>query len=581
MEKIKLVIWDLDETFWKGTLSEEGISKVDKNIAIVKELTDRGIINSISSKNDFDQAKQKLEELGIWDYFIFPHINWQPKGQQIKDIIEKAQLRDVNVLFIDDNHMNLKEAKFYNENLNVAEPDILDKLLDIDELHGKDDKTHSRLKQYKILEVKEAEKVNYENNYEFLRDSQISISFIDDLKPHKKRIVELLNRTNQLNFTKRRIGDKDFDELNKNSLECKAIKVYDRFGDYGLVGFYAIDKEKQSLVHFVFSCRVLNLGIEQFLYNYINKPKLEIVGDVSSDLYNGIPDWIEVVGEKAKIGSHEKEPKDKLKVLLKGGCDLEQMVHYLYFHNLEIEKEFNFVTKGNISIHREHTSLLKYSNEEYRSFKDRILKLEIPFIPESAFQTKVYKQDYDVMVYSLLMDYTQNLYLFAEELIVPYGGYYNALEHFSAKNKYKFQENYTHIGQIDKDEFENNLNYILSKVEKPIIFINGAELNIPNQEKKSYERHVYLNQVLDEFINKHNNCYLLDMREIVKDKTQLIDNIRHYKRDVYETMANRLIEMIKEISNNSVELSPQQTKIKLKKFKHELIQKYAKIRERI
>ena len=24
-KNIKLVIWDLDETFWKGTLSEEGI----------------------------------------------------------------------------------------------------------------------------------------------------------------------------------------------------------------------------------------------------------------------------------------------------------------------------------------------------------------------------------------------------------------------------------------------------------------------------------------------------------------------------------------------------------------------------
>ena len=35
MNKIKLVIWDLDETFWKGTLSEEGIEVIEKNILII------------------------------------------------------------------------------------------------------------------------------------------------------------------------------------------------------------------------------------------------------------------------------------------------------------------------------------------------------------------------------------------------------------------------------------------------------------------------------------------------------------------------------------------------------------------
>ena len=48
--KVKLVIWDLDETFWKGTLSEGKVQKVDKNFNIVKSLIDRGIMCSIVSK---------------------------------------------------------------------------------------------------------------------------------------------------------------------------------------------------------------------------------------------------------------------------------------------------------------------------------------------------------------------------------------------------------------------------------------------------------------------------------------------------------------------------------------------------
>ena len=78
MEKIKLVIWDLDETFWKGTLSEGEVEIVKKHVEIVKELARRGIISSISSKNDFEPAKAELEKVGVWDYFIFPLINWNP-----------------------------------------------------------------------------------------------------------------------------------------------------------------------------------------------------------------------------------------------------------------------------------------------------------------------------------------------------------------------------------------------------------------------------------------------------------------------------------------------------------------------
>ena len=50
--KIKLVIWDLDDTFWKGTISEEPVEQISRNIKLVRDLTDRGIVNTICSKND-------------------------------------------------------------------------------------------------------------------------------------------------------------------------------------------------------------------------------------------------------------------------------------------------------------------------------------------------------------------------------------------------------------------------------------------------------------------------------------------------------------------------------------------------
>ena len=110
---IKLVVWDLDETFWQGTVSEEKISLIPEHIQFVKDLTDIGIVNSICSKNDFEVVENALKNAGIRDYFVFPSIDWSAKGHRIKNIIDTMRLRAVNVLFIDDNVQNLEEAKHF------------------------------------------------------------------------------------------------------------------------------------------------------------------------------------------------------------------------------------------------------------------------------------------------------------------------------------------------------------------------------------------------------------------------------------------------------------------------------------
>ena len=46
---IKIIIWDLDDTFWKGTLSEGGISPIAENIELVKNTSVHGVINSIKA----------------------------------------------------------------------------------------------------------------------------------------------------------------------------------------------------------------------------------------------------------------------------------------------------------------------------------------------------------------------------------------------------------------------------------------------------------------------------------------------------------------------------------------------------
>lgn len=69
----------------------------------------------------------------------------------VKNIIEEAQLRAPNVLFLDDNHLNIEEVEYYNKDIHVKLPDFIDNILEHSAFKGKDDSSHSRLKQYKVL----------------------------------------------------------------------------------------------------------------------------------------------------------------------------------------------------------------------------------------------------------------------------------------------------------------------------------------------------------------------------------------------------------------------------------------------
>ena len=112
-ENIKLVIWDLDETFWKGTFSEGPVDVPQENVSLLKNLTDCGIVNSICSKNDAGQVMDFLREANLSAFFVFPSVDWTPKGSRIKQLISDMQLRPANVLFLDDNPSNLGEAEHF------------------------------------------------------------------------------------------------------------------------------------------------------------------------------------------------------------------------------------------------------------------------------------------------------------------------------------------------------------------------------------------------------------------------------------------------------------------------------------
>lgn len=112
LDPVKLVVWDLDDTFWNGTLSEESVTAIPANVELVKRLAARGIVSSICSKNDREAVECELTAMGIWDFFVSPSISFQPKGASIAALIDALQLRSASCVFVDDNPAVLAEAGF-------------------------------------------------------------------------------------------------------------------------------------------------------------------------------------------------------------------------------------------------------------------------------------------------------------------------------------------------------------------------------------------------------------------------------------------------------------------------------------
>ena len=566
-EPIKLLIWDLDDTFWRGTLSEGPVEAVADNLQLVRDTAARGLVHTIVSKNDAAPAEAKLSELGVRELFVFPRISWQPKGPVIQQLLLDMQLRAPNALFLDDNPINRAEAEFYNPGLQTADPAALPTLAPLLRAAGQPDPHFARLEQYRLLERQQQARAAYHDNLAFLRDAQVRVEFREGaaVLPDLARVEELINRSNQLNFTKQRVQKDDLPaRIADPASRWGTVRVRDRFGDYGLVGVYAVNQVDKQLNQFVFSCRILHLGVEQFTYAHLGFPGLEVQGEVATELTTtDRPDWITIEAPAPPLASATAAPA-KLRVLLKGGCDLGQLTPFLQAFQLRVVEEFNYVNENQIPVHVEHTVLLRAGRELPPAAQAQLA--ELPFLGPETFDTKLWSGEYDALVYSPLMDYTQELYREkATGREVPFGGYQNlttvdpaAQAATYARRRFRgmdedflrrFQREFECVGQITPARFRENLRWLRAQVPAavPIFLLNGAEIDVPGSpEVGAAQRHAAMNAVLADFVAEADNCYLLDVRQFVQTPTDVTNNLRHYQRAHYRTLAQSVALLIEQ-----------------------------------
>ena len=277
-DKVKCVVWDLDNTVWDVTLVEtdnsDDLQLKPYVFDTIKALDERGIIQSIASKNDYDNAWPVVEKLGIAEYFIYPQIHWNAKSGSLEQIANNLNIGIDALALIDDNPFERNQVKAALPQVRVYDINEIEMLLqkpEFDVLVTDDSK--NRRMMYKA-EEKRNELIQSADNgdtIEFLKRCNMQIEIFEPKSEEEKlRCYELLVRTNQLNLSGKKYAHEEYEEaLKKDGNTNFSFTCKDDFGSYGIVGFgqYKVENRVLVFTEFAMSCRVAGKYVESALFS--------------------------------------------------------------------------------------------------------------------------------------------------------------------------------------------------------------------------------------------------------------------------------------------------------------------------
>lgn len=275
-DKVKCVVWDLDNTFWDGILIETDdpntLQPFPGVLDMVHKLDEKGILQSIASKNDYAQAWPVLERLGVTEYFLYPQINWGAKSTSIRTIAESLNIGVDTFALLDDSPFERNQVSAMLPQVRTYDPVELGGLTDRPEFDVPvTAESRSRREMYRAEEKRAALMENSSTDtVEFLKMCHLRMKlFVPRTEEEILRSFELAARTNQLNMSGNKYTPEEFDRvLAREGHTNFGFSCEDDFGTYGIVGFGQYRKEDKKLVftEFAMSCRVAGKYVESALF---------------------------------------------------------------------------------------------------------------------------------------------------------------------------------------------------------------------------------------------------------------------------------------------------------------------------
>jgi FkbH-like protein len=297
----KAIIFDCDNTLWKGILGEDGFDNIEmssgtKDGAIYAEiqsialaLNKRGILIGLCSKNnpsDLNEVIKSHPDMQLRDEHItINKSNWSDKMTNLLNITEELNIGLESLVFVDDSSFEVNLIKQQLPEVKVLK--VPDKLYDyprmmrenIDLFYNLSSSAEDteKVKMYKQQQIRERAKKEFTNIEEYLSSLELKVSICENNERIISRISQMSQKTNQFNLTTRRYTEIDIKNFILNpASKTFAFSVSDKFGDNGVTGLCIInfvEKNMQIAVidTFLMSCRIIGRNIEYAFMDYLIK----------------------------------------------------------------------------------------------------------------------------------------------------------------------------------------------------------------------------------------------------------------------------------------------------------------------
>lgn len=284
----RVLVLDLDNTLWGGVIGDDGVEGISlggtsaigsAHIAIQKmalQYRARGILLCVASKNTRDIALDGFRRhpemvLRESDITLF-EINWESKAVSISAMSKALNLGLEAFVFVDDNPAERKQVRDALPSVAVPElpRDPAEWLPVIQgaayfEQQSLSDEDLKRAEFYKGNLQRSALQESAGDDAGFLESLGMVLTVSPFDAGGRKRIAQLIAKSNQFNLTTRRYSEAQIAELERDtSFETCQMRLSDTFGDNGMICVIICRKAADvwDIDTWLMSCRVLGRGAE-------------------------------------------------------------------------------------------------------------------------------------------------------------------------------------------------------------------------------------------------------------------------------------------------------------------------------
>lgn len=260
----KVLCIDLDGVLWDGVLGEGGAGEPrTKTQEMIFDLYKKGVLLATVSKNNEREAFVELNKSLLKpSYFAAHRINWLPKTDNLKSIAHELSLNLESFVFMDD---SASERNLVKSVLPMVT--VVDEKADVSVLLRSGGTEEDKMRQKFYKDKKAAMGIS---NEEWLKRLNTQVHIRPIVEDDKPRVLQLINKTNQMNMRLRRMTPAFFDEWLSKSMGW-SVRATDTLGDNGIIGFIGIEPsfDECVLTDFILSCRMIGRGAEEKMWEFI------------------------------------------------------------------------------------------------------------------------------------------------------------------------------------------------------------------------------------------------------------------------------------------------------------------------